>query len=172
MKMIVGLGNPGIEYEKTRHNVGFMVVERVAELQKGEWERKGKFEVEVCNLGEIFLIKPMTFMNDSGRAVQKVMHFYKCGLEDLVVIHDDLDIQLGDFKIQKDKGPKIHNGVNNIEQILGSKEFLRVRVGIDNRVVREETGKDYVLGEFSNEEKPILGDVIKEVVKKITDGAV
>ncbi len=165
MKMIVGLGNPGGEYEKTRHNVGFMVVEEIS-----NFKLVPKLEAEICKLDGILLVKPATFMNDSGRAVQKVMQFYKCGLEDLVVIHDDLDIQLGDYKIQKEKGPKIHNGVNNIEQVLGSKDFTRIRVGIDNREVRDESGKDYVLGRFSKEEEVVIDRIIKEIVEKVIPG--
>ena len=119
MKLVVGLGNPGEKYKNTRHNVGFMVID---ELEKHK-----------DDLGKVMLVKPMKFMNKSGDVVARIKNFHKIGLDDVYVVHDDLDIRLGEYKIQKGVGPKVHNGVNSVEQELGSKEFWRVRVGVDGR---------------------------------------
>src|SRR3989338_3962417 len=150
MKVIVGLGNPGQEYENTRHSVCFVVLDKLGTGFRYE----KKFNSEVAKTDSILLIKPQTFMNNSGEAVQKIVNFYKIDLQDLYVIHDDLDIRLGEYKIQFGKGPKVHNGVSSIEQALGTKDFWRVRIGIDN--------KD-VLGKFLPEEKGIIEGVIDEI---------
>ena len=156
MKIVVGLGNPGDKYRNNRHNVVFMVIDKsftVGSRQSAvRWE--SKFEALICKIGDILLVKPQTFMNNSGEAVQKIVNFYKIDLQDLYVIHDDLDIRLGEYKIQFGKGPKVHNGVSSIEQALGTKDFWRVRIGIDN--------KD-VLGKFLPEEKGIIEGVIDEI---------
>ncbi len=156
MKLVVGLGNIGEKYKNTRHNVGFMVID---ELEKYKEE-----------LGKVMLVKPTTFMNESGRAVSKVKNFYKIDLDDLYVVHDDLDLELGEYKIQKGVGPKVHNGVASVEEWLGSKEFWRVRVGVDNRKgSRVVSGEDYVLGKFNKVEIEVLDKVLKEVTKELKE---
>lgn len=157
MYLIVGLGNIGEEYEKTRHNAGFKFVDKLA----GEEQFLKNFT----------LVKPQTMMNDSGRAVQKMMNFYKLGIEDVVVVHDDLDIAFGEYKIQKDKGPKVHNGVLSVEQCLGRTDFWRVRIGIDNRQpgVNYGTGADYVLSNFSKQEVKDLDVLFEEIVKELAE---
>ena len=122
--------------------------------------------------GKLILAKPMTFMNDSGLAVQKLAAFYKLPATDIYVIHDDLDIGLGAYKIQKGIGPKVHNGVNSIEEKLGTKEFYRVRVGVDNREGENRIpGEDYVLQNFRKEEKKVLKEkidiIVEELLKKL-----
>lgn len=162
MKIIVGLGNIGEKYIRTRHNVGFRVVDKLA---GGERFREDKTqESYICRKGNILLVKPSTFMNDSGRAVRKIMDFYKINVDDLILIHDDLDIELGDYKIQKGKGPKVHNGVNSVELCVQNSDFWRLRVGVDSRKVRrfDGTGADYVLANFSTEDDEVLEDVIDE----------
>lgn len=166
MKVIVGLGNPGKEFERTRHNVGFRVVEKLAGEVPFELEKK--FETEVARVGEWLLVKPMTFMNASGKAVSKLLNFYKIPLEELWVVHDDLDIRLGEYKIQQGKGPKIHYGVKDIEEKLGSGSFWRVRIGVDNRTVERRTpGDDYVLAKFKADEEKVVGEVIAKIIKEI-----
>lgn len=157
MYLIVGLGNIGEEYEKTRHNAGFMFVDKLA----GEEQFLKNFT----------LVKPQTMMNDSGRAVRKIMDFYKLGIDDVVVVHDDLDIAFGEYKIQKDKGPKVHNGVLSVEQCLGRTDFWRVRIGIDNRQpgVNYGTGADYVLSNFSKVEVKELNVLFEEIVKELAE---
>jgi PTH1 family peptidyl-tRNA hydrolase len=168
MKIIVGLGNPGKEYENTRHNAGFMMVSRLAEDLQFSLDKK--LEAEVAKSGGLILVKPQTYMNESGRVVRKIMDFYKLSLNDLVIVHDDLDIELGEWKIQKGVGPKIHNGVNSVEQYMGSKDFLRVRLGVDNRKkeMTSLSGADYVLARFGKEEGEIMGKVILDVIKELS----
>jgi PTH1 family peptidyl-tRNA hydrolase len=169
MYLIVGLGNPKKEYEKTRHNAGFLFVEKLA--GKEEFSLDKKQEAEELKLGNFLLAKPQTFMNDSGRAVRKIMDFYKLGIENVVVVHDDLDIAFGEYKIQKEKGPKVHNGLKSVEQYLGRTDFWRVRIGIDNRQpgIGYGTGADYVLSAFSNEETKELDKVFEEAVKELME---
>lgn len=169
MYLIVGLGNPGENYEKTRHNAGYLFVNKLAGKDKFEVDRKQ--EAEVLKRGGLILAKPFTFMNDSGRAVRKIMDFYKMSVENVVVVHDDLDIAFGEYKIQKEVGPKVHNGLKSVEQYLGRNDFLRVRIGIDNRQpgVSYGTGADYVLSKMSKEELKELDEVMEEVAKELTE---
>ncbi len=169
MYLIVGLGNPGENYEKTRHNAGYLFINKLAGKDKFEVNRKQ--EAEVLKKGELILAKPLTFMNDSGRAVRKIMDFYKLSIENVVVVHDDLDIAFGEYKIQKEVGPKVHNGIKSIEQYLGRKDFLRVRIGIDNRQpgVSYGTGADYVLSKMGKEELKELDGVIEEAAKELAE---
>jgi PTH1 family peptidyl-tRNA hydrolase len=144
MKLIIGLGNPGEKYKNNRHNVGHMVADKL----------KAK--------------KTDTFMNDSGVFVKKMFKARGLTPNDLYIIHDDLDIKLGEFKIQFGKGPKLHNGLESIENELGTTDFWRVRVGVDNRDPENRTsGEEYVLQDFTSEEKIVLDVVIKEICKKL-----
>jgi peptidyl-tRNA hydrolase, PTH1 family len=158
MKLVAGLGNPGEKYKNTRHNVGFMFLDKLVGDQ--DWEESKK----------ILLVKPMKFMNKSGEEVAKRKNFYKIDLDDVYVVHDDLDLKLGEFKIQKGVGPKVHNGVSSVENHLGSKEFWRVRVGIDNRDGdRKISGEDYVLGRFRKQEMEILVEVLGKAIKEVKE---
>ncbi len=162
MKIVVGLGNIGDRYKRTRHNVGFRIVEKLA---AGEIFREDKSqEALICRKGNILLVKPTTFMNESGRAVRKIVDFYKIKPIDLVLIHDDLDIELGDYKIQISKGPKVHNGVSSVESTMQTADFWRLRIGVDGRKSNrfDGGGADYVLSSFTSEEEETLEDVIEE----------
>ncbi len=151
MKLVVGLGNPGQKYKNTRHNVGFMVVDR---LKKEYGEKEAMF------------IKPDQFMNKSGVVLKRVVKNFPGALEkDLVVIHDDLDIKLGEHKIGE-KGPREHNGLKNIYEQIGISNFKHVRIGIDNGEFRE-SGEDYVLSKWRSEEREIINGVIEKVVKEL-----
>lgn len=149
MKLIVGLGNPGQKYKNNRHNVGFMVVDRLMEEK----------------LPGIKLLKPDSFMNRSGVAVKRE----EPNLRFLYVVHDDLDIELGKFKISFGKGPKVHNGLKSIYEQMGTKDFWHVRVGIDNRMKTgfRGTGEEYVLQNFRPEEREIIKNVIDKVVAEV-----
>ena len=153
MRLIIGLGNPGEEYVDTRHNAGFLVAD---ELQKAKLP-KG-----------VIVKKSDVFMNESGDFVKKQVDQCKLNLSDLYIVHDDLDIPLGSYKIQFGVGPKVHNGVNSIEAELGTKDFWRVRIGVDNRKLDDRTqGEEYVLQNFSDDERMVIGKVIEEVCKKL-----
>ncbi len=185
MKLIVGLGNPGDKYGKTRHNVGFMVMEALAKSMGFEkWELSKKYNSLIANYSDSqptthnsqpILAKPQTFMNDSGVAVSALASYFKINNSDLFVIHDDLDIRLGEYKIQNGTGPKVHNGVNSIEEKLGSNDFWRVRVGIDNRIAARSEGlfvgrgEEYVLQKFSDDEFRVLDSVIKNILTDLID---
>lgn len=169
MYLIVGLGNPGEDYEKTRHNAGFLFVNKIAEKEKFAVDRK--MEAEILKKGELILAKPFTFMNDTGRAVRKIVDFYKIGIENVVIVHDDLDLAFGEYKVQKDKGPKVHNGLKSVEQYLGRTDFMRVRIGVDNRQpdISYGTGADYVLSKMSKEELKELDGTIDEASKELAE---
>ncbi len=170
MKLIIGLGNPGKKYEKTRHNVGFMVLESLRnELEKygaKSWELSKKFNAEICgctiNGEKIILAKPMTFMNHSGQAVQLIAHFYKIPPQDIIVIHDDKDLMLGEIKVQTNRGHAGHNGVKSIVDNIKSQNFYRIRVGIAsaNKNKMQDIAK-FVLHKFSLFEKKKLEEMIE-----------
>lgn len=167
MKIIVGLGNYGKEYEGTRHNAGYITIDKLVENLN--WTIDKKFEAEVIKGEGMILVKPLTYMNESGRAVRKIMDFYKLEPDDLILIHDDLDLGLGECKVVKGVGPKIHNGVNSVEKYMGQKNFWRVRIGVDNRKITGYVGSgaDYVLEKFRSEEKAILNQVIEKAILEL-----
>lgn len=153
MKLIIGLGNPGEEYKSTRHNAGFLVADRL---------EKGKIP------SDIVIRKSNVFMNDSGSFVKSLIDKYKLDPVNLYIIHDDLDIKLGEYKIQLGHGPKDHNGLNDIYQKTGSDSFWHVRIGIDNRPQDNKLmGIEYVLQNFTDKEKEILEGVITRICKEI-----
>lgn len=172
MKCIVGLGNPGKEYETTRHNVGCMVVDDFSENLPNQprFSFQAKFSSHVLQQGNILLVKPQTYMNLSGRAVASVIHYFKLNpATDLLLIHDDLDIAFGDYKLQFATGPKMHNGVTSVEQHLGTKDFWRLRMGIDASSRSPEEGikipgDQYVLMPFSQQELSQLNQVISKTL--------
>jgi PTH1 family peptidyl-tRNA hydrolase len=153
MKLIVGLGNPGASYVNTRHNAGFFVVT----------------ELDNQKLPKDFVVKRSdVFMNDSGTSVKKLVEKYKIDLPNLYVVHDDLDIALGEYKIQFGKGPKEHNGVKSVDEALGTDQYWHVRIGVDNRPLdKRPEGIEYVLENFTDEEREVLSKVVKEVCKKL-----
>lgn len=172
MKLLVGLGNPGEKYLNTRHNVGFLFLDFVAKKagKKDAFTVNKKCDGEVCDVHvdnsqgtqKILLLKPHTFMNDSGRAVKKCMDFYKIALDDVIIIHDDLDIAFGQFKIQHAKGPKVHNGITSVESSIQSPEFLRIRIGVENRT-EPISGSEYVLQDFTKEESMHLYGIFSDI---------
>jgi len=170
MKLLVGLGNPGKEYQNTRHNVGFLFLDYLAhnseENPAQPFTSQKKFHAEIAEIQleneKILLLKPQTFMNESGRAVSAALQFYKLSPSDLILVHDDLDIAFGQFKIQHAKGPKVHNGVTSVESSIQSSEFLRIRIGVENRTV-PISGSEYVLQNFSYEELNDLKAIFPQV---------
>jgi PTH1 family peptidyl-tRNA hydrolase len=170
MKLIVGLGNPEDKHRNNRHNSGFMVVDQLAiSLSDPEWSAFKKFQsLIVKHEGLFILVKPQTFMNNSGKAVKKLIDQYKIESSDLWVIHDDLDIALGDYKIQKGKGPKLHKGIKSIEEKLGKTDFWRVRIGVENRSAESKiSGETYVLQDFTEEEVEVIASTIAKISKEV-----
>lgn len=158
MKLIVGLGNPGKQYEKTRHNAGFIVIDKVAEKLNIELDM-AKFK-GLCGTGlvggeKVILLKPLTYMNLSGESIRAIMDFYQIDVEDLVVIYDDLDLPVGRIRLRQRGSAGGHNGIKSTIAHLGTQEFNRVRVGI-SRPTNGMTVTDYVLGRFSAEEQELI----------------
>ena len=175
MKIILALGNPGQQYANTRHNAGFIIAD---ELQKSlvfsEFEKNSKFDALVCekNLGgeKIILAKPQSFMNNSGQVVRKMLDFFKIPKENLVVLHDDLDIELGSFKVSLDSSAAGHNGVQSIIDNLGSQQFKRIRLGIEGSEKKKDRiipGEVFVLQDFSKEELEIIKKLAEKIVGEL-----
>lgn len=163
MKVCVGLGNPGRKYEETRHNVGFMVMDQLADLCHVAFDQE-KFSAQFTKFkfkGEdVILLKPTTFMNNSGLALRQCMDFYKISTKDVLVIYDDVDLPVGKIRLRQKGSAGGHNGIKSIIECIFTNEFDRIRVGI---------GKDpqidmvnWVLGKFTSEEKPILKEAIEK----------
>lgn len=157
MKLVVGLGNPGNEYALTRHNVGFQLLDFIAS-DKGFEFSKNKFNAEygeyVVNGEKILFVKPLSYMNLSGGVVSKFVSFFKLSLDDILVIQDDLDMRVGRVKFVYNSSSGGHNGIKDIEKCLGSREFVRLKIGIAND--KSVDTKDYVLGNFRVEEQAVL----------------
>lgn len=180
MKIIVGLGNPGKEYEITRHNAGFMAVDFLAEQYNVSWSVDKKSKSLIAEGNGLMLIKPQNFMNRSGENVAAIMRYYKMlpsGLfgikkdsdltQVLTVIHDELDLNLGDYKISQNSGSAGHNGVQSIIDSLKTKNFKRLRLGISTEARKQIPGDKFVLMKFSEEELVKLKKVITETISQI-----
>ena len=180
MKLIVGLGNPESDYSRTRHNMGFNVLNLLAKEYEIDISRK-KFEAEygtgVIENNSVILVKPQTFMNSSGKSVIEFVHFYKIPLEDLIVVYDDMDIDISSVRIRKSGSPGGHNGMKSIVNILADDRFPRVRVGIGKPVYDDDL-INYVIGAIPEDEIPKLEkgvkrakDAIVEILKNGIDSA-
>lgn len=182
MKIIVGLGNPGKEYEGTRHNAGFMFVDALAKCkdvvladEKLYFSLDKKFEAQIASTSakgeKIILIKPETFMNLSGRAVSKILAFYKAKPEDLIVINDDIDLPIGTIRIRKEGSGGGQKGLENIISELKSDNFTRIRIGISetgDKVNKIDT-VNYVLGKIDKRELPVIQNVILEGINYLLE---
>ena len=171
MKMIVGLGNPGKKYEKTKHNVGFMVVDALAQKYQATF-KKSAFEAEVAefflNGEKILLVKPQTFMNESGRAVGPLMTYFDIYQEELVVVYDDLDLALGKIRLRQKGSAGGHNGIKSLIAHLDSTVFDRIKIGID-RPRPGQTVVNHVLSPFAKDDLPIVLQSIDKAVEASSD---
>lgn len=181
MKIIVGLGNPGEKYKTTRHNIGFILLDEIIEKKGLEWETSKKFNALICKDGETIYVKPQTFMNNSGQSTQAIMSFYnlipkKMGLikiknsdlsETLTVVHDDLDIELGKYKVATNSRSAGHNGVQSIINHLKTKNFKRIRIGIKGNKPEQMPTSAYVLQKFSPDELEKIKENFGEMVSEI-----
>jgi len=175
MILIVGLGNPGKKFQKTRHNIGFRIVDeftRKNNLPKFKLSKKFNAEISEGILGgeKILLAKPQTFMNLSGKSAKPLIDFYKITPPGRVVIHDDIDIPLGKIRIVKGRGAAGHKGVESIIKELGTKNFVRFRIGIQPRSIIStiiENVDQFVLQKFNKEEEKMVNGVIKKTVEAI-----
>ncbi len=170
MKLIVGLGNPGKKYEQTRHNIGWQVVDVLAEKEK--WEKNKKADClylkKQISGQETEIIKPLTFMNDSGRSVGYVKKKHKIESENIIVIHDDVDIPFGKIKICQNRSDAGHKGVQSIINHLKTENFMRIRVGIKPEENIKIASEKFVLKNFSVKEKNVLEQTIKTIIRAIS----
>lgn len=167
MKCIVGLGNPGKKYEKTRHNIGFMTLDELANQNNwsiSQTKFRGLYTTEHVNGEKVLLLKPQTYMNLSGESLRGFMDYFDIEIEDILVVFDDLDLPPGKIRLRKKGGHGGHNGIRNIIDQLGTKEFKRLRMGIGRPEVPVSV-VDYVLGEFPKAEAKDVSDSIEQAVK-------
>ncbi len=152
MKLVVGLGNPGREYKNTRHNIGFMVLDNY--LGKVKWKNKMESNYYLDDSNQVIFIKPQTYMNLSGLAVSKIVNYYKIDVQDILVIQDDLDMEIGSYKLKNNSSSGGHNGLKSIINELNSDKFGRLKIGIgkNNRIPVDK----YVLSKFSKEELEVI----------------
>ncbi|MFR2768208.1 MAG: aminoacyl-tRNA hydrolase [Thomasclavelia sp.] len=170
MKLIVGLGNPGKEYAGTRHNCGFMVIDRLASKLNVDVDQnkfKGLYAKVKYHGEDIILLKPQTYMNLSGESVNAVMNFFKLDKDDLLVIYDDLDMPVGKLRLRKTGSAGGHNGIKNIIAHLNSQDFKRIRVGIDRHKYMNVA--DYVLSRFSKVESEAIEQGIENAANAVLD---
>ncbi|MBI4067266.1 aminoacyl-tRNA hydrolase [Candidatus Gottesmanbacteria bacterium] len=190
MRLIVGLGNPGEKFQYTRHNIGFMVVERLVKNKLSllpslkAWKKDEKFNCEVCKLpaspsgrDDLLVIKPSTYMNLSGMSVAKMAQFYKINTPDVWVVHDDIDLPLGKIRIRKGGASAGHHGIESIIKYLGSSDFMRFRLGIgkgkldkphtaDHNLHRHEV-EQFVVSPFRDSEGGEVKKIIKNAVEAL-----
>ena len=170
MKMIVGLGNPGKEYENTRHNMGFIVIDNFAKSHDVSVD-KNKFNALYTDLfiddEKVLLVKPLSYMNLSGEVVQSFANYFDINYSDILVISDDLDLDFLDYRLRLFGSSGGHNGLKDIERSLGSNRFRRFRIGISNN--KDIDTKDYVLGKFSKEDIKSIDEFLPKTVDILND---
>ena len=168
MKLFVGLGNPGKEYEMTRHNAGFTVLDDLASkwhLSFDQEKFNATFAKTKINDETIILLKPLTYMNNSGEAVQRFMQFYKLNREDIIVVHDDLDLPVGKLRIREKGSSGGQKGMGSIIELCGGSDIKRIRVGIGKSAIIPVV--DYVLGHFSKAEQELMSEGYDNAVKAV-----
>ena len=164
MKLIVGLGNPGKEYSKTRHNVGFIIVDNYADFLN--WNKDGDTLISTCMINEkkVLFIKPQTYMNLSGNSVGRIAKYYKIAPSDILVIHDDMDLPTMCYRVKYNSSSGGHNGIKSIINVLNTKSFAQLKIGIGHK--DDEDTKDFVLGKLSKKEILFLKtDVFKNIIE-------
>ena len=159
MKLVVGLGNPGKEYTKTRHNVGFRMIDKIASdlnitIDKNKFD--GLYGEKIINGEKYLFLKPQRYMNLSGTVIQEYLNYFKINPSDLLVICDDLDMEVGRIRLRSKGSSGGHNGLKDIEKNIGTSEYKRIKIGIANN--KNMDTKDYVLGKFSKEEDKIISE--------------
>lgn len=170
--LIVGLGNPGPKYQLTRHNIGFLALDLMAQsLGLSNWttEQKGLVLKSRGNENELIFVKPQTFMNLSGECVQPLMAYYKVELENLIVLHDEIDLPFEKMRFQKNRGAGGHNGLKSINERLGTQDYVRLKLGVGRPAHPEFAVADYVLQSFSKEEQSALGPFLEKAGDAIED---
>lgn len=165
MKVIVGLGNPGDEYRLTRHNVGFMTVDEIAKKHHVDFKLDAKLKAVIAiipGVNKTILVKPVTYMNLSGEAVSAVLRYYKVEIDDLLVIYDDLDLDVGKLRLRQSGSAGGHNGIKSLIAHLKTQDFKRVRIGISRNKMMNVA--DYVLSKFSEDDMALINQAKAKVV--------
>ncbi|MCU7842635.1 MAG: aminoacyl-tRNA hydrolase [Candidatus Thiodiazotropha sp. (ex Monitilora ramsayi)] len=172
IKLIVGLGNPGSDYEMTRHNAGFWFVDRLAERHNQPFRNESKHHGQICKLmthgQECRLLKPSTFMNRSGQSVSSLANYFRVSADEILVAHDELDLLTGEIRLKTGGGHAGHNGLRDIMSALGSRDFHRLRIGID-QPERQGPGVDFVLGRPSKAARETIMDSIDRAISCLDD---
>lgn len=173
MHLIVGLGNPGTQYTRTRHNLGFIVVDTLAAHSGARFSSKKKFQASTAetNLGEVsvLLTKPQTFMNDSGAAVRALAHFYKIPAHNIWIVSDDIELPFGTVRVRHQGSAGGHNGLQSIIDQLGTDAFHRLRIGVGSNRPHQLPAEEYVLQPFSTSEQQALPDIIDQALTTLND---
>lgn len=165
---MIGLGNPGDRYNFTRHNTGFLVLDYYFKVRKESWLTKPRLGALCGRIGDVFFIKPQDFYNDSGKIVREYMRFYKIGLEDILVVCDDFNLEFGTIRFRSSGSAGGNNGLKSIISELKTDGFPRIRVGTGNDELRKKMGDtDFVLSKFTPEEKVKLPEILNEVSERI-----
>lgn len=170
MKLIIGIGNPGLEYENTRHNIGFMVIDAFLGNEKYQKKFDGLYFKKIINDEIVYFLKPLTYVNNSGLSVRKIMDYFNIPIEDILVIHDDLDEDIGKYKLKNHSSSGGHNGIKSIISSLNSQDFLRLKIGISNK--HKDNVIDFVLGKFSRDEQKILNElmpIFKDIINSFIE---
>jgi PTH1 family peptidyl-tRNA hydrolase len=163
MTLLVGLGNPGSQYEDTRHNIGFKVIDKLIDDSGARDISKSSFHGVLSRSANTLFLKPTTYMNLSGKSAQPIKYFFKVELENIIVIHDDIDLPFGAVRFKRGGGHGGHNGLKSLDEMIG-KEYIRVRIGIGKPEHKSQVA-DYVLHNFNSEEDSILPKLIEHVAK-------
>jgi peptidyl-tRNA hydrolase, PTH1 family len=165
IRLVAGLGNPGPEYEHTRHNIGFLVVDRVAADFRSTWEKSSKWGALLAKRGDSLLVKPMTYMNRIGQPLLMITQFYKIEPREILVVLDDLALPLGRLRLRANGGPGGHKGLESIIMQLRTEDIPRLRIGIG--AAPREGAVDYVLSPFFEEERPLVRSTIDRAVNAV-----
>ena len=166
MKLFFGLSNPGKQYQNTRHNLGQMIIKKYVETHdRASLLNKSKLQCQLCEIDKNIFAISSGYMNESGIALQKVAAFYKISPENIYIIHDDLDLPVGEWRLQFDRGPAGHNGVKSVIENLGTQAFWRIRVGIGKPEF--DNTEEYVLKPFSKEEKMLISETLDKILTEI-----
>ena len=170
MKLVVGLGNPGKEYENTRHNIGFMAIDKILNYYNLEMKKEmldGMYVQSIINNEKYIFLKPSKYMNLSGTVIKKYVDYFNIDVEDILVIHDDLDLELGKIRLRLKGSSGGHNGLKDIENNLKTNEYKRIKIGISNN--KNIDTKDYVLGHFNSDEKVIIDNTLNTLLEVFKD---
>ena len=165
VRLIAGLGNPGVEYEHTRHNIGFLVVDRLAAHFESTWKQSTKQDALLAKSGKLILVKPMTYMNRSGEPLAELAQFFKIEAREILVVLDDLALPLGRLRLRAGGSPGGHNGLESIIVRFGTEEIPRLRIGIG--AAPGEGSIEYVLSRFFEEEKPLVKSTIDRAAEAV-----